>query len=103
MHALVCAITMSIGSAATAQMLWWPEVESGATRLSQGQNEITCAMFNDALKCWGKNIDVGLGDGSITPRYAPNLIFPGGVSDVATGVGADTKCKRATRMTIGTW
>jgi hypothetical protein len=85
LRALVCTMAIGIGGAAMAQITWHTEIDSGVTGISHGPGSLVCALLNDALKCWGKNPYVGMGDGRSATPFVPTLIIPSGVSDVATG------------------
>jgi len=57
-----------------------PGTHAGATAVSAGDG-FACAVVNGGVKCWGRNFEGELGDGTTTPRSTP-------VSAIAANSGA---------------
>lgn len=76
------------------------DVLGGVTQISAGSRH-TCALLSDqTLRCWGRNVEGQLGDGTTTNRRNPVQVLTG-VQQVSSGV--EHTCALLTGGTVRCW
>lgn len=64
-----------------------PPVIVYTSKLSSGTMDNTCAVINGGLKCWGRNTDSNIGDGTSIHVAQPKYVIPAGSGVTAVSSG----------------
>ena len=79
--AIACAALLGCGRAVAAH--------GGIISAGSGHS---CAVVGGGLQCWGDNSDGMVGDGSLTERRVPVVVYPPGYGVVAVAAGGGHTC-----------
>ena len=60
-------------------------LSSGVTAITAGQFHSCALVTGGGVKCWGKNLDGQVGDGTTTQRNAPVTVIASGATAIAAG------------------